>query len=361
MPTSIFMSSEHKHFMRACFSLAAKGYNKVKSNPLVGCVIVYNNHIIASGWHQEYGKAHAEVNALAQVADTEILKKSTLYVNLEPCAHYGKTPPCADAIVQYKIPQVVIANTDPFEKVAGNGIAKLEQAGIKVIQNVLSEQGNYVNRAFFTYIQQKRPYITLKWAESIDGFIAPIYPRKFLISGTETHTHTQKLRAYSDAVLIGKNTLWADNPKLTVREIPEAKNPIRVVVSSNVSIPQSAFLWDKKALTWYLYPSAHGNFIPISNDFQYIPLSNTQISTILDFLYQKGIKSILVEGGTELLKQFIAQNLYDEVWIYKSKNIILKQGIPAPMLQKTLNLYQETEKNYILHYSKIPLYEEFWQ
>lgn len=348
------MSRGHEIFMRACLSLAAKGYNKVKSNPLVGCIIVYDGTIIASGWHQEYGKAHAEVNALSQITDTEILKKSTLYVNLEPCSHYGKTPPCADAIVQYKIPQVVIANTDPFEKVAGKGIAKLEQAGINVVQNVLQQQGYYLNRAFFTYIKEKRPYITLKWAESTDGFIAPLYPRKFLISGTETYTHTQKLRAYSDAILIGKNTLWADNPRLTVREIPEALNPVRVIVSSNVSLPQNAFVWDKQAPTWYLYPAAHGNFTPFNTDFQYIPLPNTQISTILDFLYKKGIKSLLVEGGTELLKQFIAQKLYDEVWLYKSKKIILKQGIPAPVLHENMNTYQETEMNYILHYSKIP-------
>lgn len=355
------MSCEHELFMRACFSLAAKGYNKVKSNPLVGCIIIHDNNIIASGYHQQYGSAHAEINALSQITDTTILTESTLYVNLEPCAHYGKTPPCADAIVQYKIPRVVIANTDPFDKVSGKGIARLKQAGIEVVQNILPDEGNYVNRAFFTYIQQKRPYITLKWAESADGFIAPVYPRKFLISGTETYTHTQKLRAYADAVLIGKNTLWTDNPKLTVREIQEVLSPVRIVVSSNVSVPESAFLWDKKAVSWYIYPSAHGNFTPFGKNFEYIPLANTQVSTIIHFLYQKGIKNLLVEGGTEVLKQFIAQNLYDEVWIYKSKNIMLKQGISAPVLQETLDLYHETERNYVLYYSKIPLYKQFWQ
>jgi diaminohydroxyphosphoribosylaminopyrimidine deaminase/5-amino-6-(5-phosphoribosylamino)uracil reductase len=354
------MSGKHESFMRACFLLAAKGYNKVKTNPLVGCTIVYNDSIIASGWHQEYGKAHAEINALHQITDTKILKESTLYVNLEPCSHYGKTPPCADAIIQHKIPRVVISNTDPFEKVAGKGIARLEHAGITVIQNVLQQEGYYVNRAFFTYIQEKRPYITLKWAESADNFIAPVYPRKFLISGAETHTHTQKLRAYSDAILIGKNTLWADNPKLTVREIPEALSPVRLIVSSNVSVPQNAFVCDKQASTWYMYPAAHGNFTPFSNGFHYIPLQNTQIPTILDFLYQKGIKSVLVEGGTDVLKQFISQNLYDEIWVYQSKKINLKQGLPAPVIHENLNLYQETESDNILQYSKIPLYRDFW-
>lgn len=350
---TLLMSADHEKFMRLCFALAEKGYNKVKSNPLVGCVIVHEGTVIASGWHQEYGKAHAEVNALSQVTDKKILQKSTLYVNLEPCSHYGKTPPCADAIIQHKIPRVVISNTDPFEKVAGKGIARLKEAGIEVIENVLQKDGYYLNRAFFTYVEQKRPYITLKWAESIDGFIAPEYPRKFLISGKETYAHTQRLRAYSDAILIGKNTFWIDNPKLTVREIPEALNPVRIVVSSNVVVPQHAFLWDEKAVTWYIYPAGHGNFSPFSHTFKYVPLPNTQLATILNFLYQKGIKSLLVEGGTEMLKQFIAQKFYDEVWIYKSKKAMLKQGIVAPVFSQDMNVYQETENNYVLSYQKI--------
>jgi len=354
-------SSEYESFMRACFSLAAKGYNKVKSNPLVGCVIVCQNKIIASGYHQEYGKAHAEINALSQLKDKSVLPHCTLYVNLEPCSHYGKTPPCADSIIQHKILKVVISNTDPFDKVSGKGIAKLQQAGITVIQNILKNEGEYINRAFFTFVTEKRPYVTLKWAESADGFISPLYPKKFLISGVETHLHTQKLRAYSDAILIGKNTLWADNPKLTVREIKEAENPVRVIVSTNVVTPENAFLWQNNAKTWYLYPAAHGNFSPFNKNFEYVPLKSTNIPSVLDFLYEKGVKSLLIEGGAEILKQCIAQNLYDEVWIYKSKNVTFKEGIKAPELQENMNLFQETETNYMYHYSKVPLYKAFWE
>lgn len=354
------MPNRHTHYIKHCFSLAKKGYNKVKTNPLVGAVIAYQDKIIASGYHQEYGKAHAEINALAQIQDKSILSECQLYVNLEPCAHHGKTPPCVDAILEHKIPEVVISNLDPFDKVAGKGIAKLQNEGTTVIQNVLQKEGEYVNRAFFTFIQQKRPYITLKWAESTDGFIAPIYPKKFLISGKETHMHTQKLRAYADAILIGKNTLWVDNPKLTIRDIPQADNPIRVVISKNVSIPANAFLWDKKAITWYIYPSAHGNFSPFNHNFEYISLSNTHIKSVVDFLYTQSIKSILIEGGTEILQQAISENLYDEIWIYKSKNITLNQGTRAPAIHLPMNIFEETENNYILHYSKIPLYKDFW-
>ncbi|MCS7077653.1 MAG: bifunctional diaminohydroxyphosphoribosylaminopyrimidine deaminase/5-amino-6-(5-phosphoribosylamino)uracil reductase RibD [Bacteroidia bacterium] len=347
--------------MLACFLLAAKGYNQVQSNPLVGCVIVVNNQIIASGYHQKYGQAHAEVNAINQVNDPQLLQNSTLYVNLEPCTHYGKTPPCVDLIVQRHIPKVVVANIDPYQKVSGKGIQALKNAGIQVEQGILFQEGNYVNRAFFTYIQKKRPYVTLKWAESVDGYITSDYPKRISISSPETDLITQKLRAYSDAILIGKNTLWYDNPKLTVRKIPEARNPLRMVVSSNAILPQAAFLWNTDAKTWYIYPKGHGNFLPFSHSFEYVPIENTHPSTILNFLYQKGIKSLLIEGGSTTLQQYISQNLYDEVWIYKSKNVYLNSGIKAPIFEEGLTLFEEKEKNYIYQYSRTPLFADFWK
>ncbi|MDW8302917.1 MAG: bifunctional diaminohydroxyphosphoribosylaminopyrimidine deaminase/5-amino-6-(5-phosphoribosylamino)uracil reductase RibD [Bacteroidia bacterium] len=353
--------SEHESFMRACFLLALKGYNQVKSNPLVGCIITVEGKIIASGYHQKYGQAHAEVNAIEQVKDLEILKQATLYVNLEPCTHYGKTPPCTDLIIRHCIPRVVIANVDPYEKVAGKGMEALRKAGIEVHQGILSQIGNYVNRAFFTYIEQKRPYVILKWAESADGYITAQYPKKVPISSAETYMHTQKLRAYADAILIGKNTLWNDNPKLTVRSIPQAKNPIRIVVSRNVHIPSAAFLWNGEAPTWYLYPKAHGNFYPFSQTFEYVPLPDTQPNTVLQFLYQKGIKSLLIEGGSNILEQYLSAHLYDEVWIYKSKNLYLKSGIKAPTFSQPLNLFEEKIENYIYYYSRVGMWKDFWK
>lgn len=344
----------HETLMSQCLTLAAQGFNFVSPNPLVGCVIVDDGEIIGQGYHQTYGKAHAEVNAIQSVTESSRLQTSTLYVNLEPCAHFGKTPPCVDLILHHKIPTVVIANQDPFEAVAGKSIQKLREAGVTVYTDVLSSEAQYLNKAFFTRILKKRPFVTLKWAESADGFIAPTYPKKFSISGEETTAFTQQLRAYSDVIMVGKNTLWQDNPHLTVRGIA-AKPPIRIVVSTNAEIPTQAHLWNNEAPTWYFYPKAHGSFSYVKGTPQYVPMSSLSPESILTYLYQHNIQHVLIEGGTQLLQQFITAQLFDEVWIYKHKTLTLETGVPRPQYSFSPHIHTVLTHSYVLNYFIPPI------
>ena len=230
--------------MQRCLLLASKGLGSVAPNPMVGAVVVYQNKIIGEGWHQKAGEAHAEVHAINQVSDLEILKKATLYVNLEPCSHFGKTPPCADLIIEKGFKKVVIASRDPNPLVSGKGIQKLKEAGVTVIENILKKEAEFLNRRFYTFYQKKRPYIILKWAETQDGFIAPLEKKEkkpFWISNALAKQRVHKWRTEEAAILVGVQTVITDDPLLTAREWP-GKHPLRMVLDPNNRIPADAAL-----------------------------------------------------------------------------------------------------------------------
>jgi diaminohydroxyphosphoribosylaminopyrimidine deaminase/5-amino-6-(5-phosphoribosylamino)uracil reductase len=220
--------------MQRCFQLAENGLGYVAPNPLVGCVIVCDGKIISEGFHQQYGLNHAERNAILHVADKDLLKKSILYVNLEPCSHFGKTPPCADLIIERKIPKVVVSNLDSNPEVAGKGIERLQNAGIEVITGVLENQGRFLNRRFFTHIEKKRPYIILKWAKSLDGFMSSETERWITNEAMRNLVH--KWRSEESAIMVGTNTVSTDNPKLNVRAY-FGKNPLRITIDKNHRLP----------------------------------------------------------------------------------------------------------------------------
>ncbi|MBU2018075.1 MAG: bifunctional diaminohydroxyphosphoribosylaminopyrimidine deaminase/5-amino-6-(5-phosphoribosylamino)uracil reductase RibD [Bacteroidetes bacterium] len=310
----------HEYYMQQCLDLAIKGLGKTKSNPLVGSVIVHNNQIIGQGYHQEYGQAHAEVNAIESVVDQALLKDSTLYVNLEPCSHYGKTPPCANLIVKNKIPRVVIGALDTFSEVNGKGIELLRNAGIEVITDVLLPECRHLNRRFYTFQEQKRPYVILKWAQSLDGFMDKNRSENekniFWITQPEAKKLTHRWRAEEMAILVGRKTVEVDNPSLTVREYP-GDHPIRIVLDADNKLQKKYKLFNNEAETIHLTKS---------------DLSSFSLENILVYLHGKGINSILVEGGKNTLEQFINHHLWDEARVLTG-NIALSEGLKAPDLK----------------------------
>lgn len=287
-------------------------------NPLVGSVIVYNDQIIGEGWHQKAGCPHAEVHAIQSVKDKSLLSKATIYVSLEPCSHYGKTPPCSDLIIANKIPNVVIGTVDPFAKVAGNGIKKLIEAGVTVTVGILEDDCYELNKRFFTFHTKKRPYIILKWAESNDRFIAPntrATQEPVWITNEVSRQLVHKWRSEEQAILVGTNTALEDNPSLTTRNWA-GNNPIRIVLDQNNKISKESHIFDNQAKT-----------ILISKNE--IPFDENLASNIALFLFEQDIQSVLIEGGTITLQTFIDSNLWDEARIFKGA-ISFYEGIKAP-------------------------------
>lgn len=315
--------------MRRCIALAAEGEGYVSPNPLVGAVVVHNNKVIGEGYHQQYGKPHAEVNAIASVEHQELLKDSTLYVNLEPCSHFGKTPPCADLIISKGIPKVIIGMTDPFPDVNGIGIQKLEEAGIEVITDILRQECEHLNRRFVTSVIQRRPYITLKWAESVDGF-AGSRERAIRISNEATRIHNHRLRHTEQAIVVGANTILADNPQLNVREWP-GTDPVRIIVDPKGKIekPSAHHVFNGTQRTIYFGPKRNVNALPLEGII--LEESKEVIPQLLQQIHLLGIHSLLIEGGPTLLNLFIAANAWDECFVYRSPDH-LHAGIPSPTL-----------------------------
>ena len=310
----------HEKYIKRCIELAKNGLGTTYPNPLVGSVIVYNNEIIGEGWHQKAGEPHAEVNAIDSVKDKSLLSKATIYVSLEPCSHFGKTPPCCDLIIANNIPNVVIGTMDPFAKVAGTGIKKLLEAGKNVTIGILEDECNELNKRFFTFHTKKRPYIILKWAESQDGFIAPLEREKkepVWITNEFSRQLVHKWRSEEQAILVGTNTVLEDNPSLTVRDWT-GNNPIRIVLDQNNRIPKESPIFDNQAKT-----------ISISKDS--INFSNTIVTEIADFLFKNEIQSVIIEGGCQTLQSFIDANIWDEARVFKGA-ISLKNGIKAPLI-----------------------------
>ncbi len=326
------MASDETYMLR-CIELAGNGLGNVEPNPMVGSVIVYDEKIIGEGFHQEFGKAHAEVNAINDVLSKhpeEILQRSTLYVDLEPCTHFGKTPPCTDLIISKKILRVVIGTIDPFSKVNGSGIAKLKSAGIEVTTGILEKECRELNKRFFTFHEKQRPYILLKYAQSEDGFIAPekITEENKWISNEKSRQLVHKWRSEEQAIMIGTNTARIDNPSLTVRDW-KGRNPVRIIIDRELKLKATLNVFDKSASTLIytgIKKETNGNLEFIKIDFD-----KNVLQQILHSLYQKNIQSVLVEGGAKLLQSFIDENLWDEARIFTGAKI-LEKGIKAPLL-----------------------------
>lgn len=312
-------------FMQRTLELAQLGSGHVSPNPLVGSVVVHEGKIIGEGWHEKYGEAHAEVNAVRSVDNKSMLPHSTVYVNLEPCSHTGKTPPCADMLIEYKVKKVVIANLDSNPLVAGNGVKKLRAAGIDVVTGILEKQGRGLNKRFFTYMEKNRPYTILKWAETADGFVARENFDSKWISNDHARQLVHKWRTEEDAILVGARTAAYDNPQLNVRDWT-GRNPVRVVIDRYLRLSSRLHLFDKKQLTIcynVLKHEEHENLSLIRID------ENNFIRNLLQDLYRRKIQSVIIEGGASTLGMFIEDNLWDEARIFTAPQKFDK-GIQAP-------------------------------
>lgn len=325
------MTTDEK-YIRRCIELASNGLCNAAPNPMVGAVIVHNGKIIGEGYHAKCGEGHAEVNAIRSVKDETLLKEATIYVSLEPCSHYGKTPPCADLIISKGIPRVVVGCIDPFSQVSGRGIRKLREAGIDVTVGVLEEECKNLIRRFVTFNTQKRPYITLKWAESADGYIdinrengSPV-----VLSTPVTSMYVHKQRAEHKAILVGRRTALLDNPSLTTRNW-YGKNPLRLVIDRNLSLPSDLRLFDHSTPTIVFTAEERVN----EENLEYITIdySTDILPQILNVLYERKIQSLLVEGGTTLLQSFIDSRVWDEMFVEHSE-IVLGEGVKSPVIPK---------------------------
>lgn len=324
-------SQDHAFFMKRCLELALNGLSFVAPNPMVGAVVVYKGKIIGEGYHRKFGEAHAEVNAINSVKNQELLPDSTLYVNLEPCAHAGKTPPCTDLILGKKIPRVVVGTSDPNSLVAGKGIQKLKNYGVEVHTDILPRECFELNRRFFTFHEKKRPFIILKWAQTRDGFIdikrklgTPIGVN--WISTPLSRTLVHRWRSEEQGILIGTNTAILDNPNLTLRHW-KGKNPIRIILDRQLRIPENSNVWNDETET-LIYNSLKKECKGMT-ELVNIDFSRNNLMPILTDLYQREISSIIVEGGKSVLEYFIQNELWDEVRIFiGNKNFI--DGVEAP-------------------------------
>ncbi|MGB6083476.1 bifunctional diaminohydroxyphosphoribosylaminopyrimidine deaminase/5-amino-6-(5-phosphoribosylamino)uracil reductase RibD [Moheibacter sp.] len=320
------MEKFEEQMMRRCIQLAQLGLGTTYPNPLVGCVIVHENKIVAEGWHQKYGSAHAEVNAIQQISDKEILRNSTLYVSLEPCAHHGKTPPCADLIIQCQIPRVVVGTSDPFAKVNGLGIQKMKEAGIDVKLGLLEHECRELNKRFFTFHEKKRPYIILKWAQTADGFMAPTTGKQKWITNKFSKQLVHKWRTEEQGILVGTNTAQVDNPELNAR-LWEGNNPVRMVLDRDLKLNLNLNLFNRNQKTLVFTEEPNTN----SENLEFIPIrfDENLAEQILEELYEREIQSVIIEGGKQTLETFIRKGLWDEARIFTSLDN-WSEGIHSP-------------------------------
>jgi diaminohydroxyphosphoribosylaminopyrimidine deaminase/5-amino-6-(5-phosphoribosylamino)uracil reductase len=321
----------------------------VAPNPLVGCVIVFKGEIVGEGYHAFFGGPHAEVNAISSIEDQDVLKHSTLYVTLEPCAHFGKTPPCANLILQKGIPRVVIGCRDPFSEVNGRGIEMLRSAGVDVTLDVLQEECRAINKRFFTFHQKQRPYVILKWAQSADGFMdverTEEHRGSVMISHPDTQLLVHRWRAEESSILIGKNTLLNDDPSLTVRRV-EGKNPIRIVLTSQPIDMHRLKLGNDEAPTLVLTNESDS----ISGNIRFVAVGNVHnLDSVLRGLHAENIVSILVEGGAHVLRSFLECGLWDEARVIVSDNS-LGSGLKAPSISRMPSTEQRSATDSIYYY-----------
>jgi diaminohydroxyphosphoribosylaminopyrimidine deaminase / 5-amino-6-(5-phosphoribosylamino)uracil reductase len=325
--------------MQRCLELAQLATGHVAPNPVVGAVLVYGDRVIGEGYHQEYGKAHAEVNCLLSVqeADISLIRQSTMYVSLEPCAHHGKTPPCADLIIDKKIPRVVVGCRDPFPEVNGKGIEKLRAAGVLVELGILEQECKALNRRFFTFHTLHRPYILLKWAQSSNGRISAGGQSRTLISNEYSNRLVHKWRSQEPAILVGTNTALKDDPALTVR-LWSGRDPIRLVVDRNLRLPASLQLFNGQVRTIVFNTVRHdmGEGDGAGNLFYYqLAADSSLVHQIVQALFQLKIQSVLIEGGAGLLQSFIDEGYWDEARVITNDELLISHGLAAPLLPET--------------------------
>ena len=389
--------STHDIYMHRCLELSLLGSGYVAPNPMVGAVLVYDNMIIGEGYHQKYGEAHAEVNCLNSVKQKHrhLVERSTLYVSLEPCAHFGKTPPCADLIIRNRIPRVVIGCRDPFVQVDGKGIEKLKAAQIEVVQSVLEKECKERNKRFFTFHIKHRPYVALKWAETGDGKIAPRFNAvnsakrqaqplhtqdgngasvsegeaneegsspvgrsrpersRLFISNACTNRIVHKWRSEEMAIAVGTNTALQDDPELSTRLWP-GKNPVRIVVDMELRLPPSLKLFDGRIRTIVFNTKKHTidnlNFpLPAGTHYYQVSEDVSLVHQMLSALYRMSIQSVLIEGGARLLQSFIDEGLWDEARVITNQELIIGEGLAAPVLQHHRLLHAENYLSDTIH------------
>ena len=331
--------------MKRTLELARLGQGYVSPNPMVGCVIVHNNQIIGEGWHKKYGEGHAEVNAIESVQDKALLKDSIVYVNLEPCSHHGKTPPCADMLIRHEVKKVVVSNLDSNPLVSGQGIKKMRAAGAEVITGILEKEGRELNKRFFTFMEKQRPHILLKWAETSDGFIAHENYNSKWISNEYSRQLVHKWRTEEDAVLVGSKTTVHDNPELNVRDW-SGRNPVRVVLDRFLRLSDTLHVFDRtqKTLCYnVLKHEEHTNLSLVRIEEQNF------IQHVLEDLYKRKIQSVMIEGGATILQVMINAGLWDEAKVFVSDKGFGK-GIQSPRLNGNLiaqeSVFNDTLRTY---------------
>lgn len=328
------MDQIHKTYMQRAIALANKGTRLAFPNPSAGAVIVWEGKIIGEGYTSAYGGAHAEVNAVNSVKDESLLKKATMYVTLEPCSHFGKTPPCANLIIEKQIPEIFVGCIDTFSEVSGRGIKMLQNAGRKVHVGLLEQECLELHKRFLTYHNKQRPYVILKWAETKDGFVdvdrevAKIEDAKpTWISNELSRQQVHQLRTQEHAILVGTNTALKDNPSLTSRTVG-GSSPVRILIDRELRIPESYNLYSGEVKTYVFTEKSRENSNVI---YKKIDFSKDSIPQVLEVLYQENIHSLIVEGGKQVLDSFIAQNLWDEALVFVGASVF-KKGVKAPEL-----------------------------
>ena len=339
----------HETYMQRCFGLARPGLGNVSPNPLVGCVIVHDGKIIGEGYHRSFGGQHAEVNAINAVNDKELLKDSVIYVNLEPCSHHGKTPPCSDLIIDMNIPEVVIGQQDPNPLVAGKGIEKLVKSGCKVTTGILENESRHLNRRFNCFHEKKRPYIILKWAQTLDGFMDIDRSSKkdaanYWISNYQMKRLVHKWRTEEDAILIGTATAINDNPKLNSREWP-GKDPLRVVVDEHLIIPENSNVLDASVPTMVFTTKEKDS----KTNLEYINIdfTNDVLLQTMGALFYRNIQSVIVEGGKIMLESFLQQGFWDEARVIIGNKMFYK-GLKGPDLPDTKCVTEQIDADKLL-------------
>lgn len=346
------MDVQHLQYMQRAIAIAKKGTRQAYPNPSVGAIVVCNGVIIGEGYTNAYGGSHAEVNAINSVKDQSLLSKATLYVTLEPCSHYGKTPPCANLIVAKQIPKIYIGCVDTFSKVAGKGIQLLLASGCEVHVGVLEEECEELHKRFFTFHNKKRPYVLLKWAETRDGFIdkdrtvtAYEEAQPTWISNELSRQKVHQIRAQEHAILVGTNTALKDNPTLTTRSFG-GESPVRILIDKSLKVPQSYHLYNGavKTLVFTEQEATHEHVI-----FKKINFNENILSQLLTALYEENIQSVLVEGGRQLLTTFIAQKLWDEAKVFVGDSLF-ESGVLAPELEGELVRIQHFGEDFLKHY-----------
>ena len=334
--------------MRRCIELARLGQGLVAPNPMVGAVIVYDDKIIGEGFHQRYGEAHAEVNAINSVQDKSLLKNSTIYVSLEPCSHFGKTPPCSDLIVEMGIPKIIIGCKDIHTKVSGKGIEKLIKAGIDVQIGILEKECRELNKRFFTFHERQRPYVILKWAQTKDGYLDKIRDSEEQgvnwISAPETKALVHKWRSEEQSILVGRKTVQNDNPSLTVREF-SGVNPTRIIIDTQLQLSEELNIFSDDAPTIIFNRSRN----EVKGMIEWIKISETNTELILEELYKRNILSVFVEGGSRTLQYFIFGNVWDEARVIVG-NTLFGEGTKAPTINKVPAYSYPFSTDIVYHY-----------